>query len=126
MNQLFIDGGPLYMGIQTGILIIMAVWAVYHFLPVLTKKGTGLKQTRVKLKHIKTIGSFALIFGIFSQLLGLYHAFGVIAEAGDISTTLMMKGLELSMIPPLFGMIIFMISLIVWMILDYLTVKMAE
>jgi biopolymer transport protein ExbB/TolQ len=126
MNQLFIDGGPLYMGIQTGILIIMAVWAVYHFLPVLTKKGTELKQTKVKLKHIKTIGSFGFIFGIFSQLLGLYHAFGVIAEASDISTTLMMKGLELSMIPPLFGMIIFMISLIVWMILDYLTVKLAE
>jgi len=114
------------MGILTSILIIMTAWAVYHFLPVITKNGTELKQTRSKLKHIRTIGSLALIFGIFSQLLGLYHAFGVIAEAGDISITLMMKGLELSMIPLLFGLIIFAISLIVWMILDYLTVKLAE
>jgi hypothetical protein len=126
MKQLFNDGGFLYMGILTSILIIMVAWAVYHFLPVLTKNGEELRQTRAKLKHIRTIGSFALIFGMFCQLLGLYHAFGVIAEAGDISITLMMKGLELSMIPPLFGMIIFMISLIVWVILDYLTVKRAE
>ena len=114
------------MGILTSILIFMTAWAVYHFLPVIAKRDTTLKQSRVKLKHIRTIGSVALIFGIFSQLLGLYHAFDVIAEAGDISVSLMMKGLELSMIPTLYGIIIFIISLIVWMILDYIAVKLEE
>lgn len=126
MKQLFNDGGFVYMGILTSILIFMTAWAVYHFLPVIAKRDTTLKQSRAKLKHIRTIGSVALIFGIFSQLLGLYHAFDVIAEAGDISVSLMMKGLELSMIPTLYGIIIFIISLIVWMILDYIAVKLEE
>ena len=103
------------MGILTSILIILIAWTVYHFLPVLTKNGNDLKQTRAKLKHIRTIGSFALIFGIFSQLIGLYQAFGVIEEAGDISISLMMAGLKVSMIPTLYGITIFIISLIIWM-----------
>lgn len=126
MKQLFIEGGSLYMGILTGIFIIMVVWAIYHFLPVYTRNGIVPQNTRAKLKHIKTIGSFALVFGIFSQLLGIYQAFGIIEQVGDISPKLFMSGLKISMITTIYGMIIFMISLVVWLVFDFIARKQTE
>ena len=107
------------MGILTIVLIVMTAWAVYHFLPVLLKKEVAAVKTRAQLKHIRTIGSFALIFGVFSQLIGLYQAFDVIEEMNGISTALLMGGLKVSMIPTFYGIVIFMLSLILWIILDY-------
>lgn len=126
MKQLFIEGGSLYMGILTGIFIIMVVWAIYNFLPVYTRNGIVPQNTRAKLKHIKTIGSFALVFGIFSQLLGIYQAFGIIEQVGDISPKLFMSGLKISMITTIYGMIIFMISLAVWLVFDFIARKQTE
>lgn len=126
MKQLFYEGGFLFMAILTGILIIMVVWAIYHFLPVLSKNVSDPQQTRAKLKHIKTIGSFALIFGIFSQLLGLYQMFGVIEEIGSVAPKLIMGGIKVSMITTFYGVIIFMLSLVIWLVFDYIATKKSE
>ena len=126
MKQLFYEGGALYMGIITIVLIVMVAWAVYHFLPVLLKKEVAAVKTRARLKHIKTIGSFALIFGIFSQLVGLYQAFSVIEEMNGVSASLLMGGLKVSMVPTFYGIVIFMLSLILWIIMDYIATQMLK
>ena len=109
------------MGILTAILIIMIAWAIYQILPVLVKKEISVKKIRERLKHIKTIGTFALVFGIVGQLLGLYQAFGAIEEMGGVSPALLMGGLKVSMITTFYGITIFLISLILWFISDYIT-----
>lgn len=119
MRQLFIEGGALFMSILTIVLIVLLAWAIYHFLPVILKKGVSLAKTKERLKHIKTIGSFALIFGILGQLIGLYQAFGVIQQIGDVSPALLAGGLKVSMITTLYGMAIYLVSLTLWVILDY-------
>ncbi|HPF52173.1 MAG TPA: MotA/TolQ/ExbB proton channel family protein [Draconibacterium sp.] len=123
MKQLFYEGGPLFMGILTIIFIVMIAWAVYHFLPVLLKKEIVIEKTRARLKHIRTIGSFALIFGVFGQLIGLYQAFGIIEGMGEVSPALLMGGLKVSMITTFYGILIFMISLILWIIMDYVATQ---
>ena len=119
-------GGPLFMGILTVILIIMVAWAVYHYLPVITKKEINFAQTKAKLKHIKTIGTFALVTGILGQLIGFYQGFAAIEKAKDISLSLMMGGLKLSLITTIYGIFIFLISLLLWFVFDYFLSKKAE
>lgn len=114
------------MGVLTAVLIIMVAWAVYHFLPVLLKKDLNIEKTRARLKHIKTIGSFALVTGILGQLIGLYMAFSAIEQAGDISPSLMMGGLKVSMITTLYGILIFLLSLLLWLVLDLVATQKSE
>jgi hypothetical protein len=116
--KLFYMGGPLFMGILTFVLIAMLAWTIYHLFPVLTGKEINLSKTKSKLKHIKTIGTFALI--------GLYQAFGIIEEMGDVSQSLLAGGLKVSMIPTLYGIVIFMISMLLWFVFDFIVVKKSE
>jgi hypothetical protein len=126
MKNLFYMGGPLFMGILTAILIILVAWAVYHLLPVLTGKEINLSNSKSKLNHIKTIGTFALIFGILGQLIGLYQAFSILEEMGNISQSLLAGGLKVSMIPTLYGIVIFILSLLLWFISDFIVTKKTE
>lgn len=114
------------MGILTALLILMVAWAVYHVLPVLLKKDVDLVRTKSQLKHTKTIGTFALVTGILGQLIGFYQAFNAIEKAGDISPSLMMGGLKVSMITTLYGIIIFLLSLFLWFIFDFIIARKTE
>ena len=72
----------------------------------------------MKLKHIKTIGSFAAISGILGQLIGLYQAFSIIEEHGNISQSLLAGGLKVSVIPTIYGILIYLLSILIWFISD--------
>ena len=126
MKQLFYEGGPLFMGILTALFIIMVAWGIFHFLPVLVKKEFNLAKTQALLKHIKTFGAFALVTGILGQLIGLYSAFIAIEQAGDVSPALLMGGLKVSMITTLYGIFIFLVSLLLWFIFDFIVVQKAK
>lgn len=119
-------GGPAFMGTLTVILILMVAWAVYHFLPVFFKKEVNFAKTRSKLKHIKTIGTFALVTGILGQLIGLYFAFSVIEKVESVDPGILAGGLKVSMIPTLYGILIFLISLLIWFIADLIVSKKSE
>ncbi len=126
MGKYFNEGGPLFMGILTAIFIVMVAWTVYQFLPVLLKKDFIYDKTKARLKHIKTIGTFALVFGITGQLIGLYQAFSAIEQMGGVSPSLLMGGLKVSMITTLYGIIIFLISLILYFVTDFVASKESE
>ena len=118
MKDLFYSGGPLFMSILSIILIIMLAWTIYQSLPIILGKAGDSDQVREKIKHIKTIGLFGFIFGILGQLIGMYQAFSVIEEVGDISPSLLAGGLKVSMITTLYGFCIYMLSLVLWFIID--------
>ena len=111
------------MGVITAVFIIMVVWAIYHFLPVLLKKEFDPVKTADRLKHVKTIGSLAMVLGILGQLIGLMAAFDAIEQMGNVSQSLLAGGLKVSTIPTVYGILIFIISLIIWIILDYIVSK---
>ncbi len=116
--KFFYMGGPIFMGILTFVLISMVAWTIYHLFPILTGKKINLTKTRLKLKHIKTIGSFGAVIGILGQLIGLYSAFSVLEKHGDISQSLIAGGLKVSTIPTIYGILIFLISLLLWFMVD--------
>ncbi len=116
MKELFFMGGPGFMGILTILLIIMAAWIIYHFIRIYVKKQIDPETALRKLNYGRAIGLFALITGILGQLIGLYQAFSAIQRAGDISPYLVYGGIKVSMISTLYGIFIYLLSLLLWFI----------
>lgn len=98
MFELFLQGGTWGMLILTVELICMlfAAWKAPAW--------------------VKEIGQLALLSGIFYQLLGMFHAFGVIQMAGDITPSLLAGGLRMSFISVMYGMLIYAASLVIRML----------
>lgn len=120
MFKLFQMGGPLFMGILTGILFIIVIIAVFHLFIIIRKDYKDLNETRKRLSYIKSIGLFGLVTGIFGQMIGLYSAFTAIEKAKDVSPAIMAGGLKVSMITPMYGVFIFLVSYLLWLGIDYL------
>ena len=73
------------MGILTIVLIILFAWFIYHCIPIF--KSTKKVDTSLinKLKHVTSIGLFALVVGVFHQLVSWYFILFEIEQAGDIN-----------------------------------------
>ena len=106
------------MGILTILLFVILLFAIYNFVLINRKDYKDIIGTRKKLKFLKGIGTFALVFGFLGQMLGLYQAFSVIEQANNISPGLLAGGLKISMISPLYGTLIFLISYLLWFAVD--------
>lgn len=119
MKDLFYMGGPLFMSILTLLLIGNIVWIIYHLLASM-KSSANKEKVLELLAYSKSIGMFALVTGILGQLIGLYMAFTAIEAASDISPAIIFGGIKVSMITTLYGMFIYLISLLLWFISDML------
>lgn len=100
MNYFYM-GGPLFMGMLTLIFIALIVAAVL-------KKG------------VKEIGLLALAMGFLGQLIGLMGAFEGIEAMGGVSQSMLAGGLKVSSITSIYGLLIYIISLIVQVVQRYL------
>ena len=117
MFTLFNQGGPLFMGILTIMLFIVLALSFYFLFLISRKEYKDLEQTLKRLTFIKTTGTFALVTGILGQMVGLYAAFTAIEGAMDVSPSILAGGLKVSLITTMYGMIIFLISYLLWAIL---------
>lgn len=96
MFKLFIEGGATFMAILTVLLvgIFFAAWKAPRW--------------------VKEIGAFAMAFGFFSLLLGLRQMFAYIQTVeGPVSANIICGGLKVALIPVLYGVIIYLVSLVV-------------
>ncbi len=113
LADLFYQGGPQFMTVVSiwGIaMLVFTVQKVIHFFvqKKYTEKGLGL---------ILLFGSLAIVTGFLGQAIGLISAFDAVQVAGDVSPKLLAGGLKVSMIVPIYGTILFILSLIFWGIL---------
>lgn len=113
------------MGILTALLFAILLLLVFYIIIIQSKNYKDIAITRSRLKYIKSLGQFSLAVGVLGQMVGLYAAFTAIEVAQDISTSLMMGGLKVSMITPMYGIIIFLISYLAWLLSDFLASKNA-
>ncbi len=96
MFTLFVEGGPWFMAVLTVLFVALFFEA--------WKAPRWLKET----------GSFALAFGIFSLVLGLRQMFEFIQDLeGELSADIICGGLKVAMIPVLYGIIIYLVSLVI-------------
>lgn len=118
MAKLFYMGGPLFMGILTALLAAILALAVWFALAVATGRAREMKHFPHRLTYLRSLGLFTMITGILGQLIGLLLAFRAIEEASDISPAIVAGGLKVSMITTLYGIGIYLFSILVWLGLD--------
>ena len=118
MANLFYMGGPLFMGILTFLLVVLLAVSVYFFITISSGKANDKENFKHQLSYVKSIGLFTMITGILGQLIGLLSAFKAIEEVGDISPAMLAGGLKVSMITTLYGVFIYLLSIIIWFLLD--------
>ena len=106
-------GGPLFMGILSLMLIGVMISVVRYL--------TAEEKTKDKLDLIRSFGLLALVTGVLGQLIGLFDALKFIEKAGQIAPGMLAGGIKVSMITTLYGLTIYVISLIIWIVLKHKT-----
>ena len=91
---LFVSGGPLGMAIITLLFIglFFAAWKAPAW--------------------VKEIGIAALVVGVFWTLLGQLQIADFISGNDDVAVNILAGGIKVSLIPVLYGLIVYFISLI--------------
>ena len=118
MKEIFVMGGSLFMGILTILLVIILATSLYFGLSIASGKAEEKKNFSHRLTYLKSLGLFTMITGILGQLIGLTEAFKAIEAAMDISPAIMAGGLKVSMITTLYGIVINLLSILIWFLLD--------
>ena len=113
MTDLFYQGGPLFMGMLTLFLLGLSVWMIYHLLVFIKSSEVNAKQALRNMSYGRSIGLLSLITGILGQLIGFYDAFSYL-ETTPVSSQILSAGIKVSMIPTMYGMIIYIYSLLLW------------
>ena len=114
MTNLFYEGGPLFMGILTLILLVILIIGVTNAVAVSKNNSERNDSLIQRLSRIKSVGLFALVFGILGQLIGLYNAFVQIQAMGNVSPAILAGGMKVSMITTIYGTVIFLIAYLIW------------
>ncbi len=94
LRTLFIVGGYWYMVSLTAILIILMI-ALF-----------------IAPKWIKEIGLIALTAGFLFQFIQVYPVIDLMQIYGDIDKTTLARGLKVSLYCPIYGLSIYLLSLI--------------
>lgn len=113
MIDLLFEGGILFMSILTVTAAVSIGLSVFH----LIKKT----QQENQLALIKSVGLFALVFGVLGQFIGLYSALQHISQVESVSSAMLAAGIRVSSITSIYGMIIFILSYLMWFTLKYLS-----
>lgn len=107
------EGGPLFMTL----IYLMWLAVIIQVATFWLKKGTAERPSLVKLNEsILFTGSLAFLTGILGQVLGVFQALTILETMTDVSANLIAGGLRVSFIPPLYGFVLLIISVILWFI----------
>jgi len=106
------------MGILTALLVVILAAAIWFALAVASGRSGETEHFSHRLTYLKAMGLFTMITGILGQLIGLLLAFRAIEEAADISPAIVAGGLKVSMITTLYGIGIYLLSILLWLGLD--------
>lgn len=96
MFRFFVNGGVGFMSVLTVLLvaIFFAAWKAPRW--------------------VKEIGSFALVFGFLGMILSILQLLGDLQTAGsDLPSAVIYGGLKVTLIPAIYGAVIYLIALVV-------------
>lgn len=108
MFDFIFAGGPLFTIPLTVLAAVVLVVAVLGVRSMRSEPGQVGLWSRI-LFHL---GLLAFMLGILSQAIGLYQMMSAIEAVGDVSPAIVMGGLKVSMIAPLYGLAIFLVALL--------------
>lgn len=111
MIDFLIRGGLWFTLPLTGIAlgtVAAAVWAAVRYRSAL-RDGAFWKRV------VFHLGLFGFVLGLLGQAIGLYEAMTAIEAMGSVSPSLLAGGLRVSLIVPIYGMMIFAGALLCWL-----------
>ncbi|MEK6781361.1 MAG: MotA/TolQ/ExbB proton channel family protein [Bacteroidota bacterium] len=112
--SLHFEGGPPFMFPLLLLFVLNIGIFIYILIAMIQKKPFNPKW----LEAIKQIGGLAAAYGTFGTLIGLFFAFDAL-EALEVMIPLqvIMGGLKVGLVTVLYGLIIFCLSLLAYIIL---------
>jgi hypothetical protein len=118
MFELFWMGGIEFMSVLTLMFLVALIFSALSASDIFSK---GLKGEEVKrrLDYVKFFGLLALVTGVLGQFIGMFSAFQAIEQVGEVSQAMLAGGLKVSSITSIYGMLIFVITRLVWFGLHY-------
>jgi len=116
MKDLFFMGGSIFMGILTMLLIVTTAWIIYHFIKAYNSKQANQEQSLRSIEYGKSMGLFTMMVGILGQMVGLSAMFSAIAQVDVVIPKLVYEGIKATMICPIYGILIYLFSLLLWFI----------
>ncbi len=127
MEALFFAGGFAYMSILTLLLIVTTVWIIYHFIVAYNSNEINIEKGLRKIGYGKMMGLFTMIVGLTGQMNGLYGMFSAIADVTTIGEAikpeLVFEGIRVTMICTIYGILIYLFSLLLWFVASVLIEK---
>lgn len=120
MLNLISQGGPVFMGVLTLLLLAILILSFIRGKSVLDNTSDRSSESLHQgLTIIKSIGTLALVIGVLGQLIGLYNGFQAMEVAnGNISPAILAGGLKVSMISTIYGVIIFLLARVIHLFLS--------
>lgn len=116
--DLHVQGGMMFMAPLSMLFIINIGIFAYVLLAVIQKKQFNAKW----LEAIKQTGGLAAAWGTWSTIFGLFQAFDAIEASADvIPFPVICGGLKVASLTVLYGLIIFCLSLLSFIILKLST-----
>lgn len=109
------EGGLTFMSVIY-VLWIVVIFIVIRFLINYFSDKKDLQKLTNLNSTILFIGSLTFLIGLFGQMIGMFHALASVYEAGDISPALIAGGIKVTLIAPLYGFSLLLISSIIWFI----------
>lgn len=120
MLDLFYEGGYQFMSVLTLIFISVMVVSVFNGIPLFRDDIKSKEEAARKIGYIKQVGLFGLVIGVLGQMIGLIGAYDAIVEYSDrITPALVAGGLKVSSITTIYGILIYVISLLIWFGLSF-------
>ena len=113
MFKHWIEGGPFFMSLVYIMWIIVIVFVVKSVINYFSPKATEKFLLR-QSSWILFFGSLAFLTGIFAQMVGFYEAMHVLQEVGDVSPKLIAGGFKVSLLAPLYGFLLLLLSAMYW------------
>ena len=130
MKRFYIEGGSGFMGFLTILLIITMAWIVYHFVIGYCSKQANYKKFLRRIEYGKSMGLFALIVGIVGQMTGLYAMLSAIekefTKGMEINPALVFEGIKVTMICTIYGILIYLLSIVLWFVSSMLIEKKSD
>lgn len=119
IGQLFWQGNLILMGILSILFLIVLVMIGYRASQIFGSSVSHATTFRHQLTHIKEVGLFTAVLSIFFQFLGLHQEFSFFGRMYQaFPSSMIYTGFLLTIIPLIYGLIIFLISYIGWFVLE--------
>ncbi len=106
MMTQFMQGG-IFMWFILIFAVVNLVLTIKKVIQLFGGTDSSPKQAESGINAILFWGSMSVVVGFYAHFLGLFFAMQAISQAGDVSPAIVAKGFGVSLIPVLFGLVVF-------------------